>query len=837
MQIRETSIRKRSRLPSLFSLTGIAIAAQLIIAGSGPKFTSGLVFARSAGSNAPSSTTQVESANPEPIPTEQAPAVATATDAASSVADSAGDSAGDSLGQQIFQEHCIRCHGDRGQGSEQHRDPLHGDLPIEDLARYIDETMPEEEPGLVVGDDARQVAQYIYDQFYSPAAQRLRSTSRVELSRLTVRQFQESVADLLGSFGDAPWSPEERGLSANYFASRHWTEDRQLSEQIDPTLDFAVGVPHFDASGNYPALVEKPKKPAENKMNEGFSVYWRGSLIAPDTGWYTLTVQSKNGFQFFLNDPDEPLIDRHVRSDDVLDHTAQVFLLGGRAYPLKLDFFSYPDPPPQIRLLWQPPHGVTEVIPTAYLIPHTMAATFSVATNFPADDASSGYERGTSVSQQWDESVTAAANETASWISAHLWRLAKTELAAADRNEKVQQFCHQFVERAFASPLNDEERQFFVDQHLAANLPLQDQVQRIVILTLKSPRFLFPEIQSRDRNFGMARRMALVLWDSLPDTKLYELAEQGKLTDPAVLDGELDRMIDDSRSRAKLRTFFHYWLKTNKAAVATKDQNIYPDFDGQLLADLRRSLDLYLEQVVWNGRSDFRELFLADYLFANQRLAKFYGLESAETGFVKIEAGPQQRAGILTHPYLMAGLAYHKDSSPIHRGVFVARNLLGRTLKQPAENFQPLTEEFDPSMTNRQRVEHQTQDTVCMSCHSVINPLGFSLENFDAVGRFRTAEKEKQINVSAAYKTPTGETVALAGPRDVANFLVADPTAQRSFIRQVFHSYVRQSVDAFGEQQLDQLHEKFIANEFNIRLLLLEITKVSLSLPNNPDHP
>ena len=174
----------------------------------------------------------------------------------------------------------------------------------------------------------------------------------------------------------------------------------------------------------------------------------------------------------------------------------------------------------------------------------------------------------------------------------------------------------------------------------------------------------------------------------------------------------------------------------------------------------------------------------------------------------------------------MTGFAYHKDSSPIHRGVFVAKSLLGRRLRQPPDDVKPLTEEFNPKMTTRERVAHQTKETACMNCHSVINPLGFSLENYDAVGRFRTEEKKKPIDVSSVYNTPDGKKIELNGARDLAEFLANNKTAQRSFIQQLFNHYAKQSIDAYGEGQLDKIHQRFVKNEFNVQKLLVDISRV-----------
>ena len=591
-------------------------------------------------------------------------------------------------------------------------------------------------------------------------------------------------------------------------------------------------------------------------VNVGFSANRAGSFIAPETGVYAIIVESKNGFQLKLNDDKNPLIDRQVRSGDANDHRAKIFLIGGRNYPFNLELNSRAKLPAKVRLLWKPPGQRKELIPNACLTPHWTPEVAVVATKFPPDDASFGFERGISVSQQWDAATTKAAIEAANWIAERIHRLANAKASEEKSKDKIKDFCRQFVSRAFCKTLSDEDRAFYVDQHFEQDLSLSDQVKRVVILTLKSPRFLFPGLQQRDKNHELIRRLALCLWDSGPDKQLYDLAAQGKLTQEKTLSEQLSRMVDDPRSKAKLKSFFHHWLDSHRQSIS-KDKERYPDFDAQIASDLKTSLEVYLNDVVWGPKSDFRQLFLADYLFLNERLADFYQIDFANTqdpnnkaavplGFQKVKADPLKRAGILTHPYLMAGLAYHKDSSPIHRGVFVAKRVLGRRLRQPPNDVKPLPEDFNPALTTRERVEHQTKSSSCMNCHSIINPLGFSLENFDAVGRFRTEEKKKSIDVSTIYASPDGEKTHLNGPRDLADYLANNEMAQRSFIRQLFNHYTKQSIDAYGTDetdgtvgthgtdetdglhQLDELHEKFVANNYHIKDLLIDIATVTI---------
>ena len=732
------------------------------------------------------------------------------------------------LGRKIYSQQCAQCHGSEGQGTQVHYEArLEGDLALSELAELISDTMPEEDPDQCVGEDAAAVAKFVFKEFYSAEAQYRRNAPRVQLSRRTVRQYKNSVADLIASFHDPMWIPDERGLQAHYFAASYWNEKRRLAQETDDRIDFGEGVKHFRADGKYEG-VEDTKK--DNKMGDGFYVVWSGGLVAPQSGEYEFSIHCRNGFKLYVNDLRAPLIDRWVRSNDDLIHSGKVSLLAGRPYSFKLELFNYEDPETAIQLFWKLPNGTQEVVPAKVFTPHNAPEVLALATTFPADDASEGYERGVSVSQQWEQATTSAAVETAEWVAKRIWRLANTRQTDGKRTEKVKKFCLYFVERAFANALSSDDRRFFVDQHFENDLSIHDQVKRVVILALKSPRFLYPELQERDANFEIASRAALVLLDGLPDKMMIQKAKQGKLTEDNEKYGQLYRLLHDSRSRQKLRNFFHKWLKSEHLAEATKDESLYPTFSPQLMRDLETSLDLFLDEVIWSDSSDYRQLFLNDQVWANQTIGQFYGLADEDDqpieGFQRLTVDKIPSAGLLTHPYLMAGLAYHNESSPIHRGVFVARSLLGRRLRQPPDDVEPLTEAFNPKMTTRERVEHQTKDTACMNCHSVINPLGFALENYDAVGRFRSKEKEKPVNASSNYTTPSGQSVELTGARDLAEFLAKDELAQKNFISQLFRHYAKQPIVAYGQNKLDELHDQFVAENYNVTQLLIKIAIV-----------
>ena len=225
---------------------------------------------------------------------------------------------------------------------------------------------------------------------------------------------------------------------------------------------------------------------------------------------------------------------------------------------------------------------------------------------------------------------------------------------------------------------------------------------------------------------------------------------------------------------------------------------------------------------------------LADELFLNGRLAQFYGAKmSADAPFQKVKLDEKERAGLVTHPYLMATFAYTASSSPIHRGVFLSRGVLGRTLPAPPAAVAPLAPDLHAGLTTRERVALQTSPKSCQTCHGMINPLGYTLEHFDAVGRFRKDEKGKPIDATGTYQTRTGQTVTFTGARNLASYLAASEETHAAFVQQLFHYLVKQPIRAFGSQELTELREFFEHHDYSIRKLMVEIIASSALTPRD----
>ena len=717
-------------------------------------------------------------------------------------------------GREIFRQLCVKCHGRNGEGVKgKYDDALRGDWPIEKLTRYIDKNMPDDAPEKCVGPDAEAVARYLYDAFYSREARLRNHPPRVELVRLTNRQYLHTVADLIRHFtGTDDTANGERGLRASYYSSRNMNRGSNVLERLDRQVnfDFGEGFPDQVPAGT-----------------NGFSIQWRGSVLADETGDYEFILKSPNGARLWVNDDDQPLIDAWVASGEVTEHNATIRLIGGRAYPLRLDHFRFKDKTASISLQWKPPHGTQELVPARNLTTSRLTPTLVITTKFPPDDSSVGYERGVSVSKAWDEAATQAAIEVANFVVNHIDRLSNSKPNDTNRTAKLETFCGEFVAAAFRRPLTAEQKRLFVSARFKKSAKAEDAVKGVVLLTLKSPRFLYLGLEgAKPDDFAVAERLSFALWDSLPDPELNKAATSGRLRAREPIAEQADRMLGDPRARAKVQYFLRHWLQMDRVENLSKDDKLYPGFTPEIIADLRTSLDVFLEDAVWNG--DYRQLLLADYLFVNGRLAKFYGVETnAADDFVKVPLDPKERAGVVTHPYLLAAFSYQKSTSPIHRGVFLTRNIVGRALKPPPMAMTFKDADFAPNLTMREKVAQLTRSQACQTCHSVINPLGFSLEHYDAVGRFRTSEGERPIDAISDYTTDDGETIRLTGARDLAQYAAGSEQAQNAFIEQLFNQIVKQPMLAYGPHVLNHLRKSFIESGFNVKKLLIEVATIS----------
>ncbi len=734
-------------------------------------------------------------------------------------------------GEAVYRQDCMSCHGPVGEGVAGKADePLVGEKSVASLAKYIAREMPEDDPGTLSLADATASAEYIHQAFYSAEARARNHPPRIEVAHLTVRQYRESIADLLGSLRGATSTTEAGGLAGTYrerperdpkMPDRNRPE-ATFKKQVDPVIDFDFG----------------DKAPEKGTYAAQFSINWLGSVLVPDTGEYEFRITSPNGVRLYVNPPDNgneknALIDLWVSSGKSRSAQAPVFLLGGRSYPVKIEFFKYKDKTAGLKLEWRPPGGAWTLVPRANLSPAWSSHVHVISVPMPPDDGSIGYERGSSVSREWTEAVAKGALQVSAQVGPQLFALAGTKADAPDRAEKLKAFSLRFAQLAYRRPLTDEQKADLAAIY-AADVAPEVAAKRAFIFTLSNPAFLYPGVGPQD-DYAVASRLALALWDSIPDATLLKAAAAGQLKTDAQVRDQARRMMKDARAKAKLRDFLHDWLHVEEGAEIAKDQKEYPGFDQAVVMDLRTSLDLFAESIVWSEKSDYRQLLLGDTILMNERLAQFYG-QKVETGagFQPVKMDAADRAGVLTHPYVLATFSYTKSTSPIHRGVFLTRNILGRMLKPPPMAIAFMDDKFDPSFTMREKVAELTSKPACMSCHVTINPLGFSFERFDAVGRLRATDNQKPVDPVSDYTAADGTVLKLTGARDVGVHAAESQAGQAGFVRNLFHSLVKQPPAAYSPELVGQLTEKFRADNFHVRNLAVEVAVVAALGPATP---
>jgi hypothetical protein len=276
---------------------------------------------------------------------------------------------------------------------------------------------------------------------------------------------------------------------------------------------------------------------------------------------------------------------------------------------------------------------------------------------------------------------------------------------------------------------------------------------------LVNPEFLFrveqdppgapPNSAHRVSDLALASRLSFFLWSSIPDDELLEAATEGKLRTPAVLEQQVRRMLADRRSRALVTNFAEQWLYLRNLAASRPDMRLFPDFDDNLRQAFRQETELFFESILREDRSVL-DLLRANYTFVNERLAKHYGIPhvygSRFRRFTLAEDSP--RGGLLRHGSVLTVTSYATRTSPVIRGKWVLANILGMPPPPPLP-FVPALKEKNAAgktLTMRERLALHRDNPACSGCHQLMDPIGFSLENYDAVGRWRTAEDGHKID-------------------------------------------------------------------------------------------
>jgi len=392
-----------------------------------------------------------------------------------------------------------------------------------------------------------------------------------------------------------------------------------------------------------------------------------------------------------------------------------------------------------------------------------------------------------------------------------------------------------FTSLAYRRPLTDDDMTpllDFYDQGYAIG-GFEEGVRRALTRALASPNFLYRiqtgpqdlepgEVYALD-DLELATRLSFFLWSSIPDRELLDLAIAGELSDLDTFDAQIERMIADPRSSTLASNFAYQWLELSKLDEIKPDGGIFPYAfgAGDLRPDFKRELELFIDSIIREDQS-VMALLTADYSFLNERLALHYGIRNVKGNrFRRVELADSSRWGLLGKGGILMSAAYPNRTSPVLRGAWILENIMGTPPPVPPPDVEDLAENEvgKPATTVRERLEQHRQNPTCFACHAVMDPLGFALENFDAVGHWRNIDRYSRDPIDASGVLPSGEPVD--GPDDLRKALTEDPSMfARTVTTRLLTYALGRPVEAVDMPQVRELVRQAAQDDYRFSSLI-----------------
>lgn len=463
------------------------------------------------------------------------------------------------------------------------------------------------------------------------------------------------------------------------------------------------------------------------------------------------------------------------------------------------------------------------------------------ADQFPKEDFVNGFTNqaeGQSISPLQAEAYSRAAE-----------RIARNAFSRGDRRRLIDcapsdscrsQFIRTFGRRAFRRPLSPTE--VIKYERLFTREPgFLKGAQLIVEAMLQSPNFLF---HLEPGTYAIASRLSYFLWDTMPDEALLRSAESGDLETQAGIEKQVQRMLADDRARPAFDEFLSQWLRLDRLRGALRDRQRFPEFSPELAnAMIEETIRLY-RHLVWN-KSSFMEFFTAGYSFLNPDLARLYELNPPPEPWARVSfpAG-FARTGILGQATFLTLTSKPADTSPTERGLFVREHFLCQQVPPPpagvSTTLPPVTDE--KPVTQRQRLQSHLSNQVCAGCHTLVDPIGFGFEKFDAIGRARNEEQVIIFPTADDLKTkrktkPTEYKLAIdaqgyvrglqesrfTNPRELGAILAREPNCQKCVVKQLFRYAVGRPEQPEDQPILESAFERFRRSQFRFQELIMAI--------------
>jgi len=413
----------------------------------------------------------------------------------------------------------------------------------------------------------------------------------------------------------------------------------------------------------------------------------------------------------------------------------------------------------------------------------------------------------------------------------------KTPSPGSDERAAARKVARSLARAAYRRPPSDAELDVLLrvfDLARENKLAYQHALRLMLKGILVSPQFLFitPAIEPEPGHsivplddYQLASRLSYLLWATMPDAELSTLADGNELHEPAVLKAQVKRLLEDQRSRALFDGFVAQWLGLGSLASKTFDTAKFPEMNGAMRSAMYDEVRLFFENIVRENRSVV-SLVDCDYTFLDGTLAALYGLDKKVIGprWRKVKLTDANRGGILGMPGILAVTSFPNRTSPVKRGVWVLEQVLGEHVPPPPPNVPTLDKQDKQTVDNltlRQRTELHRKDPLCASCHKVFDPIGFGLENFDAIGRWRDRDDTGGA-IDAAGELPDGNR--FASPKELKTLILArtDDLARNLTEKLLAYALCRQ-LEGYDEIVVDHLMKTIAKDGYRMQTLITEI--------------
>lgn len=394
-------------------------------------------------------------------------------------------------------------------------------------------------------------------------------------------------------------------------------------------------------------------------------------------------------------------------------------------------------------------------------------------------------------------------------------------------------FVSKFAEAAYRRPVaaSEVDELLVLQQGLRADGDFVSSISGVVEAILQSPDFLYrvefgTESQGVRQLTGheMASRLSYFLWGAPPDTELLQAATSGALTTPEGLEAQARRLLDDPKARRVVEFFFDSYLPISNLTDQTRDKELFPTFSAQVGNLQHQETQRFLMHEVFEANGSWDSVLTAPYTFVNQELAEFYGISGVQgEEFVKVDLDTTKRLGLLTQAAVLTGTTVTNMTNPVRRGGFLLSHVLCVDVPLPAEELLAEIKPPEPytGSTGRERYAAHSQEQACAGCHALLDPPGFALENFDAVGLWR--DQENGVTIDASGNLPL--VGAFSGPVELVQRIAESPNTYACFAQQWQKFGYGRKLDAQDNCNKKQLTTAFDESGHNIKELLLAVTQ------------